>query len=681
MRVLGAFSLVTRPFLICALLSCVDGGVQAQQNNSDDSNKTYETEVSKARAQCSKLWSNHVFETLRTRIPLGEEKPTFSMLKNTEKLNRKERPLADLAIKTLEQCRKAWEPVYSLLPTLTRNRIEATQRGQDAKVAELYNSKITFGDFNVAMNQMNAELTYALSGILRQPTDGPVASDPAGGSKSNTPLSTASDKVAVPAETRLALVIGNSNYANLPKLSNPANDARAVAELLKTMGYKARLVLDGSEQSIRREIRQFAGDSDKADVALVYYAGHGAQVNGNNYLLPTDIDIPRTEVDIQFSGLKVDDVVNSIRSNTKIVFLDACRDNPALFKNLVKGRGSSPTGLAPASSSSFEQKPGGGIFIAYATDAGAIADDGTGTHSPFTQALLRNMQKPISIDDMFSLVTKEVRLITKNAQRPYKYASLENIVCLAPNCSNAPPSGPVSPVEQAQRSQTDELQIAKDSKKVAALETFLEKYPDTSDRSEVINLIGNLKRAEFNEWTLFEIGNQTVPWHVQLSSIQHLRDRASIAARSSIEPSANKTFWGRSMPDADYLEEVTTYDCEKPLSLKSEQTIFDKTRKELYHYKFADPRYLDLSVGTSVSPGSVGDSLRTLACKDDASTPIVSKDRLSKMDFKSLSSTIAGDGELFFEPLQNESSKSDEKNLIFILRFLMIREFLSDLLN
>ena len=110
------------------------------------------------------------------------------------------------------------------------------------------------------------------------------------------------------------------------------------------MGYQVRLLLDGSEQIIRQEISRFASDSEKADVALVFYAGHGAQVNGSNYLLPTDIDIPRTEVDIQFSGLKVDDIINGVRSNTKIVFLDACRDNPALFKNLVKGRAAHPQG-------------------------------------------------------------------------------------------------------------------------------------------------------------------------------------------------------------------------------------------------------------------------------------------------------------------------------------------------
>ena len=503
MRLLDRIEFSGRLLAFCVAPFLLANGVQAQQPYASDFNQKYETEVSKARAECSNLWSNHEFDPLRTKINFSEGKPTFSMLTNTEKLSRKDKPLADFAIKTLEQCRKAYEPVYAMLPPQIRGKIEAIQRVQDAKVAELYNGRIAFGDFNVAMSRMTADVAAAFSGILQPAKADPAASASPDTSKPNEPPLGRNNKAPVPSESRMALVIGNSDYSSLPKLANPANDARSVAEILKTMGYKVRLLVDGSEQNIRKEIRQFANDSERVDVALVFYAGHGAQVNGNNYLLPTDIDIPRTEADIQFSGLKVDDLVNSISSNTKIVFLDACRDNPALFKNIVKGRGASPAGLAPAASSNFEQKPGGGIFIAYATDAGAVAADGSGKHSPFTQALLRNMQKPISIDDMFSLVTKEVRLVTNNAQRPYKYASLENIICMAPNCSSSPISSSsisdrASPVEEAQRSENDDLQVAKESSKIAALETFLEKYPDTPRRPEVQNLIENLKRSDRN---------------------------------------------------------------------------------------------------------------------------------------------------------------------------------------
>ena len=156
-------------------------------------------------------------------------------------------------------------------------------------------------------------------------------------------------QTSAPHEVRIALVIGESHYLNLPRLRNPEKDARSIAETLQKMGYNTQLLLDASEDGIRKEIRKFASESSKADVAVVFYAGHGAQLNGSNYLLPVDIDIPHTEADIQFAGLKVDDLINSIGSNTKIVFLDACRDNPALFKNLVNGRGSTPVGLAPAS--------------------------------------------------------------------------------------------------------------------------------------------------------------------------------------------------------------------------------------------------------------------------------------------------------------------------------------------
>lgn len=572
-----------RIFSLLIGVLCLGGvGVQAQQLNTENFNQKNETEVSKARSECERLWSNHVFDRFRTKINLGEGKPTFSMLKSVEKLSRKDQPVADLAIKTLEQCRKAYEPVYAMLPPQVRSRIEAIQRDQDAEIAELYNRRITFGDFNVAISRMTADLVTAFSGILKSPRADPVASV-SPDAASNPIASPSSAKAPFPPANRIALVIGNSNYVNLPKLSNPANDARAVAESLKTMGYRVRLLLDGSEQSIRREVRQFADDSENADVAFVFYAGHGAQVNGNNYLLPTDTDIPRTEADIEFSSLKVDDLVNSIRSNTKIVFLDACRDNPALFKNLVRGRGSSPTGLAPAASSNFEQKPGSGIFIAYATDAGAVADDGTGKHSPFTQALLRNIQKPISIDDMFSLVTREVRLVTKNAQRPYKYASLENIVCVAPNCSNSSnlEPVPVSPVEQAQRSEIDELKVAKDTNKIAALEAFLDKYPETPKRAEVEKLIGDLRLTEFTEWSLYEIGNKRTPWYLQLSSIQQLQDRVAVRIRFMLDPDSNKVFFGRPIPDAEYVEQVAVYDCNNRTSAESEDTILGSSNNTL----------------------------------------------------------------------------------------------------
>ena len=469
-------------------------------------------------------------------------------------------------------------------------------------------------------------------------------------------------------------MIGNSNYTALPRLSNPQNDARSISDALQKMGYQTELLLDASEQTIRTKVRKLANDSRDASVALVFYAGHGAQVNGSNYLLPVDIDIPKTEADIQLSALKVDDLINSLGSSTKIVFLDACRDNPALFKNLVKGRGSSPLGLAPAAASNFNPaKPGGGIFIAYATDAGAVADDGHGQHSPFTQALLRNMQKPISIDDMFSLVTKEVRFVTKNAQRPFKYASLENIICLTPACSGTPLPVAGDIVEQATQSEDEELQIALQTKNSDALETYLQKYPETKKRSELLSKIAALKRSEVTEWTLYEVANQHLPQYIQLSSIQQFESRAAAKVKMLVDPSLPKVFNDTPLPDAAYIEVTNVYDCAKPAMATAETSIFDKSGNLLYHFKWADPQHLNLSIGMTLGPGSVGSTAKNIA------NPLISKGQLAEMKFTLLSSTVSGDGGIFFGLRQTAQNAQDQKEVVVVIRSNLdrnVKEFL-----
>ena len=241
---------------------------------------------------------------------------------------------------------------------------------------------------------------------------------------------------AFSASDRIALIIGNSKYQNLGTLNNTINDAKAVEKSLKEMGYKTNLIADTNEIQLRKEIKRFAISSEKASLALFFYAGHGAQVLGENYILPTDLEIPQRESDIQLSGIKVDDIINSIKSKTKVIFLDACRDNPVLIKSLSKGRGSYSRGLAPTLNSSIIDS-NSGVFIAYSTDSGNIALDGANSiNSPFTSSLLKYIKEPISIDDMFSKVTKDVKEKTANKQKPYKYASIDGVVCLTGACSN-----------------------------------------------------------------------------------------------------------------------------------------------------------------------------------------------------------------------------------------------------
>jgi hypothetical protein len=607
------------------------------------------------------------------KIPLDGEKPTLVMLTNVEKLHPKDKPVANLAIKTLAKCRAAYAPVYAMLPATIVNLMHGNEREQDALIAELYNGKITFGEYNVAANRIIGRLSEALSGLQKpqETVSAPAANKTA--AVKMPPPRPKPEQATVPSsnQVRLALIIGNSKYVNLPKLPNPANDARAVAEVFQKMGYKTELLLDASEQNIRQAVRKFANESDKADTAVVFYAGHGAQVNGNNYLLPVDIDIPRTEADIQFTGLRVDDLVNSVRSNVKIVFLDACRDNPALFKNIVKGRGASPVGLAPASASNFDQRQGGGVFIAYATDAGAVADDGQEKHSPFTEALLRNLLKPISIDDMFSLVTREVRLVTKNAQRPYKYASLENIICIPRSCSTAPVATANDVFQQARQSEADEFQIAMTTKSADALETYLEKYPETSKRADILREIGNLRRAEFSEWTLYELSTAGTPQYMKLNSIQQFGDKATAQVKYLVErPEQKKLPNGKDFPEGAYEVELTVWDCKKPRAASAETTVYNRSGDVIYHYKWGDPRHLNLAIGFDLMENSIGAAAQKLACREENPILLVSKQQLStNSKFESLSSTVDGEGEIFYRPIpRGQGVDADVKESLVYFR-------------
>jgi hypothetical protein len=677
MRSDNIISSITIVFILTiAVLLCADGvSVRAQQSNAMNFNQGYETSLAKAQQECKLLWSDHAFDALRHRISLGEEKPSFAMLTNPERLRPKDKPVADLAKKTLEQCRLAYAPVYAMLPEQINAMVKGIERRQDALIAELYVGKITFGQFNVSMNRITREFLRALSGI---PQTAQVSPSPADTAKTaskpvnlpnNAHEGEAKPIALPPSKVRIALVIGNSDYQNLPRLPNPVTDAQAISAILKQMGYVTQLVLNASEQDLRRNVRKFATDSSQSEVALVFYAGHGAQVNGENYFLPVDMDIPRTEADIQLTGLKVDDLVNSVRSTTKVVFLDACRDNPALFKHVVVGRGTHVVGLAPTVASNLEPaRAGGGIFIAYATDSGSVALDGQGEHSPFTQALLRNLQKPISIDDMFSLVTREVRLVTKNAQRPYKYASLENIVCLTPACSSAPVPGTADILHQARQSEKDELQIAMQTKNETALETFLQKYPETTRQAEILSTIGALKRSDFKEWTLYEIGNLHNPQFLQLSSIQQFGDRVSVKTKILVDPSAPKNFLGKSLSDASYAEQLSVYDCTTPVMKVAEESIFNESGELLSHYKWADPQYVNLSTGVQLATGSVGFTARNIVCNEAIRTPLVSKAQIRAMRFNSLSTTNTGDGEILYELDKHRGAAGDHKELIVLIK-------------
>jgi len=228
---------------------------------------------------------------------------------------------------------------------------------------------------------------------------------------------------AVPAwaENRMALVIGQSAYKSVPALPNPGNDAKAMSQLLTDSGFEVSSVSDLTQNEMRTAISDFAGKvaAKGADtVALVFYAGHGIQVDGENFLIPTDID-PKREADIPMQAVRLNDVLNtltSVPSRMRFFLLDSCRNNP--FPELGKSAGS---GLAIV-----DAKVGApGTFISFSTSPGAVAEDGNGVNSPYTTALLDAAKQPnIPVEETFKRVRVAVNKVTDGRQTPWDSSSL-----------------------------------------------------------------------------------------------------------------------------------------------------------------------------------------------------------------------------------------------------------------
>ena len=255
---------------------------------------------------------------------------------------------------------------------------------------------------------------------------------------------------AAPGQSRLAVVIANSKYTAVGELKNPAQDGTLVARSLKAAGFDVVAFHDLNDQQFRTALREIVKNSASHDVTLVYYAGHGVQINGINYLVPVDMTAPEQEDDIRLAAISADDVLSVIKSPYKVIVLDACRDNPILGRALTRGRGVSyRRGLAAVAPPTDSE---GGVFVAYSTQADAVASDGDGAYSPFAESFARYVGSESSIDDMFALVTHDVLQKTRGAQRPFKYASMDRVLCLTGVCAGAVGAGPATQVAAASAS-------------------------------------------------------------------------------------------------------------------------------------------------------------------------------------------------------------------------------------
>ena len=235
------------------------------------------------------------------------------------------------------------------------------------------------------------------------------------------------------ADSRIALVIGNSDYSDAPALANPSNDASAIGAALERLGFTVLIGLDQNITDFRDLIYQFSKQAVDADLALFFYAGHGLQVSGRNYLLPVDAAL-KSETDLDFATIDLQLVLKQLERSApnSIVLLDACRDNPfetALTRSMGATRSAAALsrGLAPVETL-------GGALIGFATDPGAVAFDGTGQNSPFTEALLAHIETPgLEINTLMTRVRADVVNNTGKRQRPWATSSLLNEVYLAPS--------------------------------------------------------------------------------------------------------------------------------------------------------------------------------------------------------------------------------------------------------
>jgi len=229
---------------------------------------------------------------------------------------------------------------------------------------------------------------------------------------------------------RVALVIGNGAYVNANQLPNPPNDARAIAGALREIGFDVIEGVNLDHAAMEKQFRDFLHKASNASIVLLFYAGHGMQVDGRNYLIPVDAKLAEPS-DLPFETIEIDKLLDSLGDpgRTNIILLDACRDNPlarSFASHLPASRSAAvPSGLAAYSA------VGTGTLIAYATAPGQTALDGQGADSPFTTSLLHNIRVPgLEIRQVLTRVRAEVAQATGNKQIPWDNSSLMGDVVL-----------------------------------------------------------------------------------------------------------------------------------------------------------------------------------------------------------------------------------------------------------
>ena len=298
---------------------------------------------------------------------------------------------------------------------------------------------------------------------------------------------------------RVALVVGNSDYEHVGRLPNPANDAADVGAALRRLGFEVTVTEDAGLTALTGALRAFTRDSEGADVALVFYAGHGMEMDGVNYLLPVDARLER-DTDVRYETVTLDDVLASTSgAELRLVILDACRNNPLArsMRRTARTRNVSNGSLGNLN----EDLLGDETLVAYSAAAGTTADDGEGRNSPYASALLAHLEDPVDIGVMFRRVRARVLSATNERQRPHEYSSLLREHSLGGAVGGGVLAGPTASSEAAlpdpvlAQQETVFWQSAANSTNAADAEAYLARWPNGTYAVLARNRLAALRAA------------------------------------------------------------------------------------------------------------------------------------------------------------------------------------------
>ncbi|UFZ05859.1 caspase family protein [Bradyrhizobium ontarionense] len=313
---------------------------------------------------------------------------------------------------------------------------------------------------------------------------------------------------AAKADRRVAFVVGNGAYKSVAQLPNPPVDAKAMAATLRNVGFDVVEGTNLTRDKMTEKLLDFGRKAQGADIAVFYYAGHGIAISGTNYLLPVDADL-KSEMDVKLgAAINIDVTLDQTMGDAKVklVFLDACRDNP--FAAKIKSN--SPTRSVSVQTGLAEMKSGEGTLIAFATGPGQTALDGeAGANSPFTRALISHIGQPgVEIQQAMTAVRAQVNEETNKGQLPWGHTNLIGAVYLNPSATpaataTAAGSTPVAATATATAGEA-ELEFwrsVKDSNKPEELNAYLSTYPNGQFKSLAMARIAAIESGAVNTAT------------------------------------------------------------------------------------------------------------------------------------------------------------------------------------